>query len=210
MAIGTTAAIIGGLAAAGGAAKGIFGGIQAGKARKAIANYERQDLTNPMENMRISTLGSDLQREQSAQSQANILDVIRSGGSRAIIGATGRAASEFNSLNKDIAVGLDNQMLNRENAVAQGEFRTMQMQERREEADLAGLGQQLNAGQQNMWSGIDDVVSAGMFSANNLESNEGSGDQGYGFNNRNLNKATQLNPSNYGSAYNNVGYYGLT
>lgn len=171
MAIGTTAAIVGGLTAAGGAAKSLFGANQTSRAREAIENYDRQDLTNPYEDLQISTLGAEVRRQQAAQTQANLMDMIRMGGSRAILGAAGATAREFNSLNQDIAADLDQQMIDRNNMIAQGAFKTMQMQERREEADLAGLGRMYNVGQQNMWGGLGDFASAGMFAANNLESN---------------------------------------
>lgn len=172
MAIGTTAAIIGGLGAAGGAAQSIIGANQARDARRAIDNFQRADLVNPAENLRISTLGADLQREQANRAQSNIIDAIRMGGSRAIIGAAPALAAQSNLLNREIAAGLDQQMLNREAAIADGAFRVQQLQERRDEADLRGLGNLYNVGQQNLFGGFDDIATAGMFIGQNLEGNQ--------------------------------------
>lgn len=60
------------------AGTGIAQAIGAGKRKRealeAIQNYDRQDLTNPYNNLQVSTAGSDLQREDLARSIATFAD----------------------------------------------------------------------------------------------------------------------------------------
>ncbi len=195
MAVGTTTAILGGLSAGTGLFKTIQGAKEKSSARNALENYNRQELTNPAENLTISTLGADIQREELARNMAKVTDIIAQGGARSIIGAMGRVQMQNNQVAQDIAMNMDDQMLNREYAILDGAYNKMQMQERREEADLAGLGNQYAVGNQNMWSGINDVAQAGMFLANNLESNKGVG---------NTNAETSYSRKNYGGFKRNV------
>lgn len=167
MAIGTTAAIMGGISAGTGLLKTIQGAKQKSDAKNALENYERQELYNPAENLRISTLGAEIQREELARNMANVTDIVAQGGARSIIGAAGRLQMQNNQVAQNIAQNMDQQMLNRERAIMQGAYNQMNMQERREEGDLAGIGQQMMVGNQDMWSGIGDVAQAGMFLANN-------------------------------------------
>ncbi|MGV6830322.1 MAG: hypothetical protein ACWA5P_02010 [bacterium] len=144
----------------------IFGGIQARRARKALESYRRQDLNNVFENVKISTVGSDLMREENARNVATSVDALQQAGVRGVIGGLPRILASNNALNRNIRGYLDDQINRREVMIAQDDARIRSMQERREEADLAGLGQQLNVGQQNMWNGIGTIVSAGQQAAN--------------------------------------------
>lgn len=169
MAIATTAAIIGGISAAGGIAKTISGASQARKSRKAMENFHMQDLTNPYENLSVSTMGSDLQREESARLNATQTDALRSGGVRGVVGGIGHLQRENNRLNQAIGSDLDVQRKNIDRMIAQDNTRIRAMREQRDMSKLSGLGKQLEAGQQNMWGGIGDIQQSAMYMANNFE-----------------------------------------
>lgn len=172
MAVGTTAAILGGAAIAGGAAKSITGAKQAKKARQAARNYQRRELRNVNEGRRISTLGSELAREEAARRNATSLEALRSGGVRGVVGGVG-AVNEANiRQSRQIAADLDRQQMALDRDIARDEQRIQQMQEQRERDDLAALQGQVNAGNQQMFSGFGDIASGiggiatGMTSAN--------------------------------------------
>jgi len=153
--MGIGAAAIG---AVGGIAKGIMGANQASKARKSIEAYQRQELQNTYDGVTVSTLGADLQREEMARANATGVEALRSAGTRGLVGGLGRLQQGTNLQSRQIGSDLDMQQKAIDMARAQDQVRVQRMQERREEQDLAGLGQQLAVGQQNLFSGIGDVA----------------------------------------------------
>lgn len=171
MAVGTTTAILGGITAAGGMAKAISGARMARKSRESLEKYNRQDSVNKFEDLEVSTLGADLRREEMSRNNATMVDALKSGGARTLVGGLGRVQAQNNLVSSEIASDLDLQQKEIDRLKAQDDVRIRQMIERREESDLAGLGQQMNVGRQDMWSGIGDISSAGMFVANNFQGN---------------------------------------
>lgn len=140
------------------------------KAQNAIDNYNRQDLdkSNPYENMQISTVGSDLMREENQRNTANIVDAMRNGGSRGIAMLPG-VVSANNQANEAGRAYLDDQMIKRNYAIAGDKTAIRGMKEERENADLAGLGQQLQTGRQDMFSGFRGIASSAIYGANNID-----------------------------------------
>lgn len=165
MAIGA-GAIIGGSM---GLAQGIFGAIQAGKAKKALNAFDRQELNNVYENLSISTVGSEMILEENARTASMGIDAARSGGVRGIMNALPKIQAQTNSANLEARKYLDDQIIDREYAIARDNQRIQAMQEQRDNADLAGIGQQLFTGQQNMWSGFRSVANAGMSAMSPIE-----------------------------------------
>jgi len=163
-ALTTIGLVSGGLALAGGIGKSISAGKQKRKLEKQLDSYQRQELRNPYEGLRVSTLGAVNRQQQAAQNTATALYNLRQGGAGALTGGVGRLVGQSNLVNRDIAAGLDQQMQRNEILQAQGAARVIQQQERREEQDLAGLGQGINVAQQNLWGGFTDIArSAGSF-----------------------------------------------
>jgi hypothetical protein len=162
-AITTAALITAGVTAAAGAAKAIGSAKDKKKYNQLIENYRRQDIKNPYENLQVSTLGAVQQQESSAQNSATALYNLRKSGANAILGGTGQVLKQGNQVNQQIAAGLDQQQNRNELMEARGEQEVQRMMERREEADLAGLGNASNVANHNMWGGISDVTqSAGV------------------------------------------------
>lgn len=198
--------ILAGAAVAAGAAKAIDGKIKADKAKDALESYQRQDITNsnPYENMRISTIGADLMREEQNRRDAALIDAVQQGGTRSL-GSLGAIAESSNRMNRQIAADLDNQMIRREYAAAGDDVRTRQMMERREEGDLAGIGQMMNVGQQQMWDGVGDAVYGGMAIGNSAAMSEAGtlghqqvGLDGFGYSRRDLNNLNNtFGPTNW-------------
>lgn len=147
------------LGAAGGIAKGVMGAIQAGKARKAIDNYQRQDLVNTQEGRSVSTKAQEYAQEQLAMSAATAMQGIQASGVRGVVGATSKIVGNAVDSAQKIGAEIDVAQTQLDKDIADDEVRIQGMQEEREKADLAGLGQQMAVGQQNMFSGIGDLAS---------------------------------------------------
>lgn len=150
-----------GLSLIGGIAKAASGAKVERQMRNALRNYTRQDLSNVFSGIGVSTLGSQLLREENARlASSNLLD-FRKAGMRAL----GMVPSIYNTLNRGntaAAADLDRQRQQIDQMFAQDEARIRAMQERREEQDLAGIGAQLNAARQDKFAGIGDIGSSFM------------------------------------------------
>ncbi|WP_062057377.1 hypothetical protein [Aquimarina longa] len=167
-----TTIVAGSLMAGGGLAKAFSGGAQARKYKNMIHNYDRQDLTNLAQNIQLSTYGSDLIKNETALNTATIMNGVQQAGSRAIIGATGKIAGMGIEANQKAVLDLDKQQQKRQYAMYEEGARIRNMQEQRENSDLAGMGAMYEAGRQTMWGGIGDVAQAGMYGMRQLDSNK--------------------------------------
>lgn len=146
------------LGAAGGIAKGVMGAIQAGKANKAIRNYKRQDLVNVHEGRSVSTKAQEYAQEQLAMSASTAMQGIQASGVRGVVGATSKIVGNAVDSAQKIGAQIDVAQTQLDADIARDEANIRTMQEARENADLAGLGQQAAVGQQNLFSGIGDVA----------------------------------------------------
>jgi hypothetical protein len=165
MAAITTAAI--GVAGAG---FQIYQGMQQKKdAENALNEFERQDLENVYENMPISTLGSDLMREESGRTASTQVEASRAAGIRGIMGAVPKIQAQNNLQNRQAQIDLDSQVQKRNYSIAGDNQRIQGMQEQRDNADLAGIGQQMQAGQQNTFDGLRGLGNAAISGANNMD-----------------------------------------
>ena len=70
------------------------------KAQNEMNNYERQSLDNAFKNVQISTLGSDLMREENQRTTANLLDASKDAGVRGIMGAIPKILAQNNDIIK--------------------------------------------------------------------------------------------------------------
>lgn len=143
------------------------------KVQEDIDNYQRQDIVNPALGLQVSTIGSDRQREDLSRSIATMANQASMGGSRAVLGLAPNLLAQQNQQSQQIAGTLDEQEARRQAAVAQGEGMAMQMTEQRENADLAGLGNQLNVARQERANGINNMIQTGFGAATlGLEMNQ--------------------------------------
>lgn len=146
-----------GVAAAGAS---IYQGEQQKKKAKAELNaYERQELNNAFENVEISTVGTDLMREEAQRTTANIVDALQGGGSRGLA-LLPAVQANTNQVNRQIQKDIDDQIIQRDYAIAGEDSRIMGIKEQRDNQNIAALGSQYMAGEQNMWNGINGAVVA--------------------------------------------------
>lgn len=160
----TTAAVGAGLAAY----QTYEGAESKRKGQKALQDYNRQDLadSNVYEAIPISTVGSDIMREESQRTSANAVDALRNMGTRGAAYIPGIVAAN-NNANRESRSYLDDQVNRRNYAIAGDKSNIRSMQEERENADLAGIGQQIQTGRQDMWSGLRGLGSSAMYAMNN-------------------------------------------
>jgi len=192
-----------------GAYQTISSAQQAKEAKSALENYNRQTLKNVAEDLQVSTLGADLQREEQARLTASQVEGLRGAGTRGIVGGLGRVEAGNQLVNQQIGVGLDEQQKAIDRMIAGDDANIRGMQENRELGDISALSSQFNAGQQGTMQGMGNMVqSAGML-ANNLSTPEGSARReawrDYKAKNPNASRSTFMkqNPKN-GFSYGNV------
>ena len=127
-------------------------------AERALAGYKRQELKNVYDDLQVSTRGADLQQEQQARLQAGQIDALAGAGTRGLIGGLGRVEAGSQAVSQQIGADIDRQQKEINRLRAQDEQRIQGMQEAREQADIAGLSSQYQAGDQQMWQGIGGIT----------------------------------------------------
>lgn len=141
----------------GGVAQMIIAAKQAKKAREAEERYNRQELTNVYSGLSVSTAGSDLQREELARATATGVEALQKAGSREVVAGMGRLQAGNIQQSRQIGADLDRQQKEIDRLRARDEARIQRGIERREEADLAGIGREGQVAQQNLMGGIKTV-----------------------------------------------------
>lgn len=168
MAVATSMAVMGGL----GLAKGVYDTFSAKKRQDQYQDeldaYQRQTLENSYKNMPISTIGTKLMLEESSRNMATAMNSIGNAGTRAIIGATPKLVAEQNNVNRTIQKELDDQVIKRDYAIAADDGRIRDMQEQRENADLAGLGNAVDVARQDANTGMNTALNGLMTTAAGL------------------------------------------
>lgn len=152
-----TSAVLG----AASAAYSIYDGEQQkAKAKEAIANLEIPELKNPYEDVRISTMGSDLIKEEGQRRTANILNSLQGSGARNMLSALPKIVSMNNQINQEAMRDIDSQMIKRDYAIASYEEKRNRFEENRYQNELAGYGQMYDVGQHSVWNGIKTGISS--------------------------------------------------
>lgn len=150
--------IAGGMSVVGGAYNMIQGAKQKKEAAKALEKYQRQELKNVAENLQVSTIGADRQREEQARLSATQIDALQGAGTRGILGGLGRVEAGSQAVNADIAANLDEQQKQIDAMKAEDDARIRSMQENREVGDINALSSQYNAGNEAFQQGIGQAI----------------------------------------------------
>ena len=114
------------------------------KAQRYIDNFEWQDLNNAYSDLQVSTLGSDLQREENTRFNAGALNTLANSGSRNLVAGLGGLVANNTEMNRSISANLDEQQAGINYAAAQDDARIRSMIEQRQANELAGYGQMLD------------------------------------------------------------------
>jgi len=163
-----------GLAAAGSLAQVIQGETRRVKARRALENFQRQELKNITEGLRVSTLGAELQTQEAQRRFATSVDALRSGGVRGVVGGLGQQEMQQQRLQQQISADLDRQQIAIEQMRAQDEARIRSMIETRETGQIAGLGEEMAQGARMAQAGLGGLASTGL-AAYRIQSLTGNG-----------------------------------
>lgn len=159
MAAATT--ILAGTAAALSAGKSISdisrGSRIAREAREDRERYTRQDLSNAYAGMSVPTMGAQLQREEGARTQSEMAYLASQSGVQGAIGGSQLIAEQSRQTMSRIGAQLEESEFRLQQMIAEDEARIRALQERREEQDLAAIGQREAYGQslrERGWSGV--------------------------------------------------------
>lgn len=142
---------------------------QANKAKKEeqkrldeIKNYNRQELTNAYNNISVSTMGADRQREDLARIMATYANQAALGGTSSILGLAPNMVAQQNAQEAQIAAALDQQWNQNQQLIAGGDMAIQQAMEQRENNDLLGLGNMANNAAQARQQSINSAIQGGI------------------------------------------------
>lgn len=188
----TTILLATGLAvgAASSTAQVIQGSKQQKAAKKALDNFQATEIENAYKNLAPSTAGAELQAETVSRQAATMSEQAGKAGARGVVGASGQIA-EFETQNmRQIAAYLDERQKEYQTLIAQGEMQAQQLKVQQEGQELAGIGNLMNVGQQNLFGGLNNLANTAI-SASSLFAGTG-GKAGDWFQGKNLPKAQSL------------------
>ena len=162
--MGVASAVSGGL----GIINGISGMIQGAKeqreAKQALDNYQRQQLENVANGLQVSTLGSDLQREEQARLASSQVQTARDSGLRGMIGSLGRIEAGNQAVMAKTGADLDMQQKQIDQIQAEDDARIRAIKENREIADINALSSQYQAGKNDKNMAMGNLIQGvGMF-----------------------------------------------
>lgn len=121
---------------------------EARRAQQMINNYDRFEPTNAYQDMPISTLGSDILREEAGRTTATLADAAIAGGTRGVFGALPQIMEIPQRASREAALMMDRQLQDKNRMVAADQTRIQQEYLQRDRENLAGLGAQYNAAKQ--------------------------------------------------------------
>lgn len=133
---------------------------RAKEAQSLLDNYQRQDIVNPYENIQVSTLSADRQREDLARAIATNAQYAAMGGGRAIAGIAPQLVAQQNTQEAQILANLDEQEKQRQQLIARGDEMVQGMIEQRENNDLMGIGNSLNVARQEGVNAQNNLTSS--------------------------------------------------
>lgn len=135
----------------------IYQGAKASKqkkeAKEAMENYDRQDLKNPYMGLdRYPAEAIALQKDANARELATNVSVASMSGRGLSI--MPQASATYNRRSRELYGEIEKYTLERDKLIAKGESEKQGMQERREEQDIAGLGNLYATADQNLNNAI--------------------------------------------------------
>jgi len=128
------------------------------KAQKALEELKTPELSNVAENLQVSTLGSDLLKEETARNNATQVEALREAGTRGVVGGIGAVSARTNAQNERIAANLDEQQKEIDRLAAQDETRIQSVQENRNIRDVSALSSQYDAANEAQQMAIGNTI----------------------------------------------------
>ena len=138
-------------------AQTISGLSRRSRAKRLLEDFERQELKNVADQLKVSTLGAELQSQEAQRRFATSVDALRSAGVRGVVGGLPAVEAQQQRLQRQIAADLDRQQKQIDLIRAQDEARIRQIQEQRESMEIAGLGSEMAAGSREFQTGLSGL-----------------------------------------------------
>jgi hypothetical protein len=127
-------------------------------AQKALNNLQTPELVNSFKDQQVSTLGSDLRKQEASRTTASSIDALRGAGARGIIGGIGAVQDNNNKMNAEIGANLDEQQKNINNNIAQDNLNIRGINEGRFQDKVTGLSSQINSAENAKQQGIGNTI----------------------------------------------------
>ena len=165
-----TSVAIGAVTAGAGIYPSIKGAEEREAAKTALENYKVPELINYAQGLQVATKGAELQREMLSSSINTAMETLQSSGIRGAIGGTQQLIEQQKLQSAQIAAGIDQQLAQRNQMIAQEEANLRGMREQRYQQDIAALSSQYNAANQMFYSGLQSSLqglTSGVQSAGN-------------------------------------------
>lgn len=128
-------------------------------AQNAINDFNQQDLINPYEGLRVSTIGAENQTNAFLSQNATSVDALQRGGARTVMGVIPSLTQQNILLQNQISADLDRQQTQNQQLYAQGQDKVQSLRENREMSALLGYGQQLQTARQDQVSANTNMTS---------------------------------------------------
>lgn len=147
---------------------------RAREAKRAIAEIEanRLEYENNFNDTQVSTLGADIQKEQLRQNNASLIGNLRSGGSRAMIGAIPQLLVNNNTVSRTIGADLDEQQKYIDLKAADYQNKIQEVYDQRQRDALIGYGTELNAARQDITTGLNNAAGIALAASPYLDGNK--------------------------------------
>ena len=156
--MGVATGLSAGLGIVGGISNMIQGAKEQREAKDALNSYQRQELNNVANGLQVSTLGSDLQRQEQARLASGQIGALQEAGTRGLIGGLGRVEAGNNRVMAQTGADLDMQQKQIDQMRAEDQARIRGMQENREQNDINALSSQYQSGKQDQNMAYGNII----------------------------------------------------
>lgn len=128
------------------------------KAAKALEKLQQPELKNVAENLRVSTIGADTQRQEQGRLASSQMETLRGAGTRGIFGGASMVESGNQKVSANIAANLDEQQKNIDKMVAEDNQNIRNIREDRHNANVSALSSQYNAANVGQQQGMANMM----------------------------------------------------
>lgn len=130
------------------------------EAKKALENYERQDLVNAYSNLGISTEAEEMAMDAAQRRFATEASQLSKLGARGAA-MVGDLSQRFSEHERGIEASLDQKVNELQRLKAAEDSRIQMIKEERDRANIAGIGQLYNVARQNQATNISNILQSG-------------------------------------------------
>lgn len=132
------------------------------QAEEDLRNFNRQEYTNPNENIIVDTTKADQMTKANNINVATSVDALQRLDTRGVLGGIPKINESSIFLQDKISEDLARQERENDILIAKGESEILRVKEQREREALLGIGQELNIANQNIVTGLSDFASSGL------------------------------------------------